>query len=98
MQGNHFDRAIVAWRMSRYVAARVRGEWVPVGPVPLDVAGLERLYQRVRIAVAADGVPTEPVGVPPEVQRAAALGWAAAVGGGAEGMTTAAAEAGRAGQ
>ena len=95
-QGNHFGRAVLAWCLSRYVAAWVRGEWVPVGPEPLDVVGLERLYQRVRLAVAADGVPTEPVGVPADVQRAAALGWAPAEGCGSRGTTTTAAEDGRA--
>ena len=96
-QGYHFDRAIVAWRLSRYITAWVRGEWVPVGPDPLDVPGLERLYQRIRAAVEDEGIPTQPMGVPADVQRAAALGWAPAPGGGRAGNADAA-EDGRADQ
>ena len=97
-QGNHFDRVIVAWRLSRYVLAWTRGDAVPLGPEPLDVAGLEQLYQRVRIAVEADGVPAVPMGVPADVQRAAAMGWVHRATGGEERSISSAAEDGRADQ
>ena len=93
-QGNHFDRAIVGWRLSRVLLAWAQGGDLPRGPRPLGAADLERLYQRVRIAVEAGGMPAEPVGVPVDVQAAAATQWGGPTG--AHGDTSTAAEDGRA--
>ena len=75
-QGTYQDRAAIGCRLSQYLRAWVCGERIPAGSQPLDVPGLERVYQRVRATVEDAGIPAQATGVPADVQRAAALAWA----------------------
>ena len=94
-QGNFFDRGVVAVRLGRPILGWARGEALSAGPRPRAISELEALYQRVRAAVDDDGIPTQPVGVPVEVQAAAAAGWG---GAGRLDATSPAAEDGRGGR
>ena len=62
-QGNHFDRCVVPWRISRPVVRWTRGEELPRHAYP-DVAHIEEGYQRLRTGVAADGIPVQDEAVP----------------------------------
>ena len=73
-QGNIFDRAIIGVRLSRAILDWIRGGALASRAGALGVAELEVLYQRVRREVEAEGIPAEAVGIPLDVQAAAARG------------------------
>ena len=79
-QGNIFDRAIVGVRLSRAILGWVREGALAARAEALGLGELEVLYQRVRSEVEADGIPAEALGVPADVQAAAATGWSGVAG------------------
>ena len=73
-QGNHLDRHVIPYRVSRPIVRWVRGGDVLGHGYP-TVAEIEDGYQRLRACVEGDGLPAQAEGVPRDVQRAARLGW-----------------------